>query len=162
MNRRDIELRAANDADLDSLVRLAVAFRDHLEQGTPSEGEFRTWFAALLQDPATDFLVACDASGESVAYVQIRYRHSAWVAGLQAELEDVFVSAEARGRGLGGRLVDLAVARAADKGCRSVGLTTNERNQSALALYERLGFAAERARWQGGRQLWLERRLEAK
>ena len=59
-------------------------------------------------------------------------------------------------------LVRLAVARATDRGCRSVGLTTNERNQAALALYERFGFTAERARWLGGRQLWLERPLDAK
>jgi ribosomal protein S18 acetylase RimI-like enzyme len=157
----ELEVRLAGAGDLDSLVRLALAFRDHLEQATPSEGEFRTWFAALLQDPATDFLVACDGSGGPLAYAQIRYRHSAWVAGLQAELEDVFVGAEVRGRGIGRQLVELAVARAAARGCRSVGLTTNERNQAALALYGRLGFTAKRARWQGGRQLWLERPLDA-
>jgi hypothetical protein len=27
-------------------------------------------------------------------------------------------------------------------------------------LYQRLGFVAERVRWQGGRQLWLQRSLE--
>jgi ribosomal protein S18 acetylase RimI-like enzyme len=158
----DIELRLAGAGDLESLVRLAVVFRDHLDQAAPSEGEFRTWFATLLRDPATEFLVACDGAGEAVAYVQVRYRHSAWVAGVQAELEDVFVSPEARGRGVGRRLLTHALARAGERGCRSVGLTTNERNQAALALYERLGFTAERSRWQGGKQLWLERPLAAK
>jgi hypothetical protein len=39
---------------------------------------------------------------------------------------------------------------------RVVGLTTNERNAGALRLYQRAGFAADRSRWDGGRQLWLE------
>ena len=36
----------------------------------------------------------------------------------------------------------------------------NEKNEGALAFYKRLGFRAERPRWQGGRQLWLNRPLE--
>ena len=79
--------------------------------------------------------------------------------GLEAELEDLFVVDPARGRGIGRQLAEFAVTRAGLRGCKSIGLTTNERNAAALGLYERLGFTAERARWQGGRQLWLQRDL---
>jgi ribosomal protein S18 acetylase RimI-like enzyme len=80
--------------------------------------------------------------------------------GAEAELEDVFVVPEARRRGVGLRLVQFAIARANERGCRSMGLNTNERNEGALALYRRLGFRSERPRWQGGRQLWLNKPLE--
>lgn len=111
----EITLRLAGAGDLESLVRLAVVFRDHLEQAAPSADEFRTWFAALLRDPATEFLLACDAAGGAVAYVQLRYRPSAWVAGVQAEIEDVFVSPEARRRAIGRRLLTQAITRAGEK-----------------------------------------------
>jgi ribosomal protein S18 acetylase RimI-like enzyme len=150
---------AAGAADLDDLVRLVVRFRDHLGESSPVEGQLRRSLETLLGDPLTEFLLLRDESG-AIGYVQLRYRHSAWRSAPEAELEDLFVVAEARGRGAGRRLVEAAVAGAARRGCRSVGLNTNERNAGALALYRSAGFAAERARWEDGRQLWLERAIE--
>jgi ribosomal protein S18 acetylase RimI-like enzyme len=156
----DPMIRMANKADLESLVRLAAAFRDHLGQSTPSEAEFRTSIATLLQDAGTEFFLACNGQGAVLGYIQARYRYSAWTSALEAELEDVFVVREARRRRVGLRLVAFAIARATARGCRSVGLNTNERNADALALYRQVGFRAERPRWQGGRQLWLNKSLE--
>ena len=152
-------IRVASSADLDTLVALATAFRDHLRQAGPSPDEFRTSFSHLLARAAADFLLAQDQDGQALGYVQIRYRYSAWTSGEDAELEDVFVAATARGRGVGRRLVTDALARAQARGCRQVGVATNERNAAALALYTGLGFRAERVRWDGGRQLWLEQPL---
>ena len=58
-------------------------------------------------------------------YVQCRYRYSAWMLVLEAEIEDVFVVREARRRGVGQRLVVCAIARSTAKGCRSLGDTPN-------------------------------------
>src|SRR5262249_44433363 len=113
----------------------------------------------LLKDAGTEFFLACRPGGASLGYVQSRYRYSAWTSALTAELEDVFVISEVRRQGVGRQLVDFAIARAIARGCRTVGLNTNERNAPALALYRDLGFVAERAFWKGGRQLWLERPL---
>ena len=156
----DPMIRMASEADLESLIRLAVAFRDHLGQSTPSEAEFRTSIATLLQDASTEFFLACEGQGAVLGYVQARYRYSAWISALEAELEDVFVVPEARRRRVGLRLVEFAIARATEKGCRSMGLNTNEHNADALALYRQVGFRSERPRWQGGRQLWLNKSLE--
>lgn len=156
----DPEIRVASAIDLDVLVRLVAAFRDHLGQATPSDADLRASIARLLQDAGAEFFLARGAGNAALGYVQCRYRYSAWTSALEAELEDVFVVREARRRGVGRRLVAFAMARAVVKGCRSIGLNTNERNESALALYRRCGFAAERAFWNGGRQLWLQRRLQ--
>jgi GNAT superfamily N-acetyltransferase len=58
---------------------------------------------------------------------------SLWTSALEAELEDVFVVNEARRRGVGRRLVEFAIAHALARGCRAIGLNTNERNIGALA-----------------------------
>jgi ribosomal protein S18 acetylase RimI-like enzyme len=155
-----LEVRLASAADLEALVSLATAFRDYHGLVEPSEADFRTSIARLLQDRDTEFFVAWSAyGGTSLGYVQSRYRYSAWTAALEAELEDVFVVQTARRRGVGRQLVACAMARATAKGCRTIGLNTNERNTGALALYQQLGLAAERARWHGGRQLWLTKVL---
>jgi ribosomal protein S18 acetylase RimI-like enzyme len=157
----DVAIHLAREADLDALVRLAVAFRDHVGQSTPSAGEFCSSIAMLLRDASAEFFLASTPTAAGVGYVQCRYRYSAWMLALEAELEDVFVVRKARRRGVGQQLVAFAIARATAKGCRSLGLSTNERNAEAVSLYQRLGFVAESARWQGGRQLWLQRTLEA-
>jgi ribosomal protein S18 acetylase RimI-like enzyme len=156
----DLEIRVASATDLDILVRLAAAFRDHLGQARPLDVDFRASIARLLKDAETEFFLACGALRTALGYVQCRYRYSAWTSALEAELEDVFVIQEVRRRGVALRLVEFAVARATVKGCRSIGLNTNERNENALALYGKCGFAAERVLWNGGRQLWLQRWLE--
>lgn len=58
-----------------------------------------------------------------------------------AWLCDVFVLPEARGRGVGGRLVEAAVARARADGVRRVLLATAD----AHGLYRRYGFGTPRA-----------------
>jgi ribosomal protein S18 acetylase RimI-like enzyme len=158
--KTDVKIRMASEMDLDALMRLAPAFRDHLGQSTPSDADFRQSMAILLKDVGTEFFLACDALGVALGYAQSRYRYSAWTSALEAEVEDVFVVPEARRRGVGLRLMEFTIARAIERGCRSIGLNTNERNEGALALYRRLGFASERALWKGGRQLWLQKSLE--
>ncbi|NES72918.1 MAG: GNAT family N-acetyltransferase [Okeania sp. SIO2D1] len=149
------KIQIASEVDLDPLVNLAVAFRDHLGQSTPSDADFRESITLLLKDAGTEFFLGRDGQGTSLGYVQCRYRYSAWSSGLEAELEDVFVVREARLHGVGRQLVEFALTRASEKGCRLIGLNTNERNEAALALYQGLGFRSVRTLW-GTRQLWLD------
>src|SRR5947207_11571104 len=81
----NLMVRIAGEADLETLVRLAAAFRDHLRQVTPSDADFRVSIARLLQDTGAEFFLACDSRGTSLGYVQCRYRYSAWTSGLEAE-----------------------------------------------------------------------------
>lgn len=154
-------IEPACDADLKDLVQLMIAFRDHLGQSQPSAAEFRDSIGRLLKDPDTEFLVARNADGIPLGYVQVRYRYSAWIPGLGAEIEDLFVLPLARRQGLGLELAESVTGRARLRSCRVIGLNTNERNEAALSLYQRLGFTAERASWNGSRQLWLEKCIDS-
>ncbi|HME69477.1 MAG TPA: GNAT family N-acetyltransferase [Myxococcota bacterium] len=153
-------IEPACNADLDDLVQLMIAFRDHLGQSQPSAAEFRASLEILLKDPDTEFLVARNADGIPLGYAQVRYRYSAWIPGLGAEIEDLFVLPLARRQGMGLELAESVTGRARQRSCRVIGLNTNERNEAALSLYQRLGFTAERASWNGSRQLWLEKCIE--
>lgn len=150
-------VRRAGRDDLDAIVALAVEFFDFLHQPEPTAQAFRPYLVRLLDDPDTDFLVA-EYESRAAGYVQIRYRLSAWQLGVQAELEDVFVTSAARGGGVGRALLAAALDRVRERGATSVGLQTNERNEAAQALYTSFGFVAARPRWEGGRQIWYERR----
>ena len=138
------------------------AFRDHSRQGRPSDVDAVRSVTRLLADPATDFLLALSAEGAALGYAQLRYQYSLWVSGMLAQLEDLFVASSFRRRGIGLQLLQAASARAQDRSCRFIWLNTNERNADAIRLYTRAGFTSARERWQGGRQLWLERELQGK
>lgn len=151
-------VRAAMARDVEHLIRLAGEFRDYLEMPEPSDAALRSAVPNQLGDPATVFLVAGDSTGNVVAFLQLRLRTTIWY-GREAEIEDLYVSPEARGAGAGRALVEAAIDRARALGCRHLSLTTNENNHAAYALYEVHGFDARRQRWQGGRQIWLDRML---
>jgi ribosomal protein S18 acetylase RimI-like enzyme len=154
-------IRLAGPDDVERLVALSSAFRDELRQGRPSDAEMGDAYAAHLRDGDADFVLACASDGEPLGYVALRVRRSVWAGGFEGELEAVFVAPQARGRGVGRSLVVAALNHARRRDCGVVALSTNERNEPALGLYRALGFRAERTRWDGGRQLWLECPLDA-
>jgi len=152
-------IQIASEENLDALVQVAAAFRDQLERSTPTKEELRKAIGHLLKDEATEFIVAVGGNGQCLGYVQQRYRYSAWLLASEAYLEDLFVMPGARRCGLGVRLLEFALDRATAKGCRLIGLNTNERNEAAVALYQGAGFSCERTHWQEGRQVWFGKEL---
>lgn len=61
-------------------------------------------------------------------------------------LDGLFVAREARGRGIGTRLVEAVIAEAEARHQREVRLEVTDANPRARALYERLGFVPVRER----------------
>ncbi len=69
LRANDLEIRLASETELDALVRLAVAFRDHLGLATPVEGgRPRSGDGALLR-PAQ--FPGAPAPGPGVAKAEI-------------------------------------------------------------------------------------------
>ena len=60
--------------------------------------------------------------------------------GSRAIIEDVVVDGNARGAGIGEKLVAHALAAAADAGSRTVDLTSRPDREAANRLYQRVGF----------------------
>jgi GNAT superfamily N-acetyltransferase len=154
-----IEVRLATLRDLDSLLAMVMAFKEHLQIQDLSSTDIQTSLQILFADPMCDFAIATSSTGPGCGYAQLRYFYSLWSTGLEAKLEDLFVCPEARRQGLGSQLLAFMVECAHQRHCRLMALNTNERNLSALNLYTRQGFKSQPSRWQGGHQLWLERPL---
>jgi ribosomal protein S18 acetylase RimI-like enzyme len=148
-------IRLATEEDADDVARLMIGFRNWWDRDEPDDAAFAAGVRRLLADPNTDFLLAGDPA---VGVCQLRYRFAVWTATEDCCLEDLFVTDEARGSGLGRQLVEAAFERARERGCARIELDTNERNAPALALYRSLGFES----WAdppGGHSLLMRRRL---
>jgi GNAT superfamily N-acetyltransferase len=151
-------IRGARPADVPHLVELLIqgalvegtedpdraGTEDH-RAGTEDPGQVASYETALVEIQATtgcDVLVA-ELDDAVVGMCQlIVFRHFQVVGGRCAEIESVHVHPHWRGRGIGGRLVEEAVARATASGCYRIQLTSNKARADAHRFYERHGFVA--------------------
>jgi ribosomal-protein-alanine N-acetyltransferase len=122
-----VVLRDMTAADLTTVV----AIEDEAYSVPWSESTFR----GLLRRRDAEMVVAV------VGDVVIGYA-AFWCVVDQGELGNVAVSSAWRGRGLGARLIDEVIRRAARRGIVEVFLEVRPTNMVARRLYERFGFTA--------------------
>jgi ribosomal protein S18 acetylase RimI-like enzyme len=99
----------------------------------PTAGQLRR----IVESDGTVLLVAREGGAivGSLTLVVVRIP-----TGVRARIEDVVVDEAARGRGIGARLSQVAIGRAAAEGAKTVDLTSRPTRTAANRLYERLGF----------------------
>lgn len=132
----------AEEHEAETVAALLVGFRDHMDRDWPSENAFAANVERLMERRESEFLLAAaDDDAPPAGVCQLRYRFGIWYAALDCWLEDLYVRETARRAGLGGALVEAALARATERECRRVELDVSTGNPAALALYERHGFA---------------------
>ena len=136
--------------DAETAAALLVEFRDHIGRDRPSDNAFHFGVERMLERGEAEFLLAAPpGAAEAAAVCQLRFGFNLWRAGSECILEDLFVQPAARRTGLGAALVQAALDRARERGCRWIELDTYEDNAPAIALYERFGFRFGRS---GGRR----------
>ena len=127
----------AQASDAEQVAALMIAFRNHIGRDRPTDGEFRRTVEALLEDPSTEFLLA------ATGVCQLRYRLSVWTATEDCWLEDLYVTEEARGTGVGRALIEAAFERARARGCRRIQLDVADDNTRAIDVYRAAGFGVD-------------------
>ena len=137
--------RRARADDVPDIVRLLAddplgATRERYESPLPES--YARAFRAVEQDANNELVVAC--RGERVVGVlQLTYIPSlTYQGGWRALIEGVRVDSGERSQGLGKTLFEWAIARARERGCHMVQLTTDKARPDAKRFYESLGFVA--------------------
>lgn len=139
----DLTIRQARRDDLSEIVALlADDVLGAAREDAALAGPYVEAFEAIAAEPNTSLVVA-ESGGRVVATMQIFFLpHISRRGGWRAQLESVHVASGLRGRGIGAALLAYAVARARERGCVLVQLTTDKRRAEARRFYERLGFRA--------------------
>jgi ribosomal protein S18 acetylase RimI-like enzyme len=91
--------------------------------------------------PAFEALIA-RRGDEPVGFVLYFYEFSTWRGRRGVYVQDLYVSDDLRGSGLGRRLLAEVAARAAANDARYMRLSVHGGNDHGLGFYERLGFEA--------------------
>lgn len=141
-----VVFRLARSDDLPKLIELLVD--DDLgklrEEDDPQSihPDYLAAFEAISRDPHHE-LVAGELDGDVVATLQLSFlpglsRRGSW----RAQIEAVRVDRRLRGSRIGQAMMEWAIQRARDRGCRLVQLTSDKQRPDAIRFYERLGFQA--------------------
>lgn len=106
----------------------------------PTAGEL----AEIVASNATSLLIAVDPTraGSDAIVGSMTLAVFAIPTGVRAWIEDVVVDSSARGAGVGAALNRRALELAAERGAKTVDLTSRPSREAANRLYQRLGFVA--------------------
>lgn len=121
-----------------ALLRLLFAQEAEFAPDTTAQDK---GLRAILDDPSVGQLFVADDGERILGLVNLLYTYSTALGARVALLEDMVVAEEARGSGLGTRLVEAAVDHCRKSGCKRVTLLTDGDNERAHAFYQRCGFA---------------------
>ncbi len=137
--------RPAREDDLPALVQMLaddLLGQEREDPGLPLRSSYLDAFRAIDVDPNNEILVAL-LDGDVVGMLQLTFTPSiSFMGSWRATIESVRTRSDLRGLGIGTALMDCAVARARERECGMVQLTTNRARPEARRFYERLGFVA--------------------
>ncbi len=131
------QIKPATAADRDQWMPLWQAYLSFYKTQLPAEVSESTWQRFLDPGEPTHLALAWQGD-QAVGMVQFIYHRSNWSIGNSCYLQDLFVSPDGRGKGIGRQLIEHVYAAARDKGCVKVHWLTQETNATAIQLYERI------------------------
>ncbi len=131
-----VEVRAARADDEAGCMFLLEALI-----GRPRTDAWRTVYRRLLDGSRGAVLVAHEA-GALLGVATVSYNLAIRYGGEYAQLEELIVSAEARGKSAGGLLVQAAVDAARARGCAEMGLYLLPSTEGNRPFYAKYGFAS--------------------
>jgi ribosomal protein S18 acetylase RimI-like enzyme len=140
-----LTFRLATTGDVPEIVRMLAddalgKKRESYE--TPLPASYYAAFEAISADPNNELVVACLA-GRVVGVLQITFiPYLTYRGSWRAQIEGVRVDASTRSHGVGRKLLEWAIERAEQRGCRLVQLTSDKTRADAIRFYESLGFVA--------------------
>lgn len=134
-------VRLATPDDVPTLVALMGEFYAESEYPLPAEAASRA-FAALLGDPRLGAAWIMEADGEPAGHVVLTVGFSMEYGGLRGFVDDLFVRAAFRGRGLAAMGLATLRAEAEARGVRALLVETVGGDERAQRVYRRAGFEA--------------------
>jgi ribosomal protein S18 acetylase RimI-like enzyme len=135
-----MSIRQATLEDLDLVAPLFDAYRQFYRQ--PPDLPLARAFLQARLGGGDSVIYLAEEEGTVVGFVQLYplFSSTAPRPGRIWLLNDLYVTPDVRGRGVGRQLMDRARQLAEETGARSIELTTASSNTRAQALYESLGY----------------------
>jgi GNAT superfamily N-acetyltransferase len=134
-------IEQATLADIPALsALLSVLFAQEAEF-TPNPEAHAKGLARIIGDPELGTILVASDAESILGMVNLLFTVSTALGERVALLEDMVVTPQARGTGIGSQLLTQAIAFARTQGCQRITLLTDVDNEAAQGFYEKHGFA---------------------
>ena len=134
-----VTIRPLTPKDRADWRRLWTAYLEFYNSSV-SEAVYDTTFERLLGDDPQDYTcLLAEIDGRVVGLVHYLFHRHCWRIENTCYLQDLFADPDVRGHGVGRALIEAVYAAADDAGCPSVYWTTQDFNETARHLYDRIG-----------------------
>jgi GNAT superfamily N-acetyltransferase len=140
-----LTFRRAHRSDLPEIVRMLAddplgSRRERYENPLPAS--YGAAFDAIAADPNNELVVAC-LGDRVIGVLQLTFiPYVSYQGSWRALIEGVRVDSNVRSRGVGRAMFEWAIARARERRCVMLQLTTDKSRGDAKRFYEGLGFVA--------------------
>ena len=132
-----IQIRPVTQQDHAAWLPLWQAYLTFYNTVLPDEVSASTWQRFLDPSEPTNAALAWQ-DGKAVGMVHFIYHRSNWSIANACYLQDLLVTAEQRGTGVGRLLIEHVYTTAKANNCDKVHWLTHETNATAIQLYERI------------------------
>lgn len=134
----DIEIRPLRPEDAAEWRRLWTGYLEFYQTAVPEE-VYATTFSRLLGDDPQDFngFLAL-VGGRPMGLVHFLFHRHCWKIENVCYLQDLYVDPQARGTGLGRKLIEAVYAAADANGTPAVYWLTQDFNTTGRRLYDRI------------------------
>lgn len=148
--RAAIEVEPVTPEQFEQLLPLIAAYQRFYEVEEVDPERNRAFFRRFLAPSAEGMLLAARESGEAdqappLGYACLYWHFSSLAAAETVLMNDLYVVEAARGRGVGGALIEASAAVGRERGAACLEWATEPDNLTAQRLYDATG--AERSEW---------------
>lgn len=135
-----MQIDIATPADIPRLSGLlSILFSQEAEFSPDPEAQARG-LALIVGNPAAGAILVAREGDQVLGMVNLLFTLSTALGAKVALLDDLVVSPERRGAGIGTRLLKHAIAFAREQECKRITLNTDRSNLPARRFYEKHGF----------------------
>jgi ribosomal protein S18 acetylase RimI-like enzyme len=137
---KNILIRKATKSDLPAIRRLLAELISAMDDTECIDIRIplRTW-EHLLKDARSHFLVAA-TKGTPVGFIHFTVRQTVLHRSPSAMIDELVVTKECQGRGVGQQLVLATIEKCKQLGCCEVEVSTEKTNVKARNFYKKCGF----------------------
>ena len=135
-----MQLRVAVIEDISELCGLLIYLFEQEEEFKPDEEIQSEGLKRIISQPDVGDILVAQESTKIIGMVNLLYTVSTALGNRVAILEDMIVLPEARGKGVGSKLINYAFERAEYRECKRITLLTDNDNEGAHRFYQRHGF----------------------
>lgn len=141
----EVEIAPIADDEFEGMLPLIAAYQRFYEVEEINEERNRTFFRRFLAPSEDGLLLGARRDGRLVGYACLYWHFSSLEAVESVLMNDLYVTEDARGGGVGRALIEASAEVARERGAPFVEWATAPDNHTAQRLYDSTG--AKRSEW---------------